>query len=71
MHLKCYLLYLDTAHRGHMDAGEKREDSGMNILPRRCNSNFHESFGSFKSMGYFPYLSTIIMSVLGIYPKST
>jgi hypothetical protein len=54
-----------------MDAGEKREDSGMNILPRRCNSNFHESFGSFKSMGYFPYLSTIIMSVLGIYPKST
>ena len=71
MNLKCYSSYLVTARKGYMDAGEEREDADLSILLRECHSDFHRSFGSLESMDYFPYLSTIIMSVLCIYPKST
>lgn len=42
MNLKCYLLYLDTALKSHMGAGEEKEDTDIIILCRRSTNKFSQ-----------------------------
>lgn len=56
MKLKCYLLYLNITLKGHMVAGEEKEDMDMTILPRRCTSNFTQKFLKFEKYELFPLL---------------